>query len=73
MTPKEQIEHLIDEHIVNSRKAKRNREILKARLIDGDTIQEIAEEFGMSKEQIFRIIHRYGDPILIKLSEMTGN
>lgn len=71
MTKRETIEWLIDENVVGDRKAKRNREILKARFLDGETIEDIAEMFDMSPKQIFRIIHRHGNPLLIKLSKMS--
>lgn len=72
MTRREMLEWLIDENVVGHRRAKRNRDILRSRFLDGDTIEEIAEKFDMSETQISRIIHRYGDPLLIKLSKMTG-
>lgn len=71
MTRKQALEWLIDENIVGYRKAKRNREILRARFFAGDTIEEIAEQFDMSPRQISRILTRYGNPLLIKLSKMS--
>ena len=71
MTQRQAFEWLINENIVGHRNSKRNREILKARFLDGESIERIAEDFDMSSSQIFRIIHRYGDPLLIKLSKMT--
>lgn len=49
-----EIEELIDEWIFK----KRNREILKRRLLDGITYERIAEEFGMSTRQIKNIVYR---------------
>lgn len=49
-----EIEELIDEWVFK----KRNREILKRRLLDGITYERIAEEFGMSTRQIKNIVYR---------------
>ena len=56
---------LIDEY-VNS---ERNRAILKKRFIDGYTFAQIAERYEMSEAQISRIVHRYGDPLLLMLDK----
>ena len=60
------MEELINEKIVG-KKAERNRKILKLRFLVGLTFAEIAEEMGMSDIQISRIVHRYGDPLLLML------
>lgn len=57
---------LIDRY-VNGRKALRNREILKSYYLHGFTYEEAAEKYEMSVAQVGRIIHKYGDPILIML------
>ena len=62
------MEKLINEK-VTGRKCERNREILKLRFLRGLTFEEIAEIMQMSDKQIGRIIHRYGDPLLILLSK----
>ena len=49
-----EIEERIDEWVFK----KRNREILKRRLLDGITYERIAEEFGMSTRQIKNIVYR---------------
>ena len=49
-----EIEELIDEWVFK----KRNREILKRRLLDGITYERIAEEFEMSTRQIKNIVYR---------------
>ena len=49
-----EIEELIDAWVFK----KRNREILKRRLLDGITYERIAEEFGMSTRQIKNIVYR---------------
>jgi Mor family transcriptional regulator len=48
---------LIDERI-RGRNAKRNREILKRRLIDGITYEKLAEEFELSTVQVKRIVYK---------------
>lgn len=62
------MEQLINEK-VTGKKCERNREILKLRFLRGLTFEEIAEIMQMSDKQIGRIIHRYGDPLLIILSK----
>jgi RNA polymerase sigma factor (sigma-70 family) len=62
------MERLIDEKITG-RKSARNREILKLRFLQGLTFAEIAEKMDMSEVQVGRIIHRYGDPLLIMLAK----
>ena len=62
------IERLIDEKVTGW-KSERNREILKLRFLQGMTYAEIAEKMKMSDIQIGRIIHRYGDPLLIMLAK----
>ena len=59
---------LIDEKITG-RKCERNRQILKLRFLRGLTFEEIASEMQMSDKQIGRIIHRYGDPLLLILAK----
>ena len=49
-----EIEHLIDEWILNER----DRKILKRRLIDGICYEPLAEEFDLSVRQIKNIIHK---------------
>lgn len=61
-----EMEHLINENVTGKR-SERNRAILKMRFLKGYTYAEIAEHFQMSEIQIGRIIHRYGDPILLML------
>ena len=45
---------LIREHVHNER----NREILKRRLIDGRTYEQLAEEFDLSTSQVKRIVYK---------------
>lgn len=61
------MEKLIDEKITG-KKCGRNRVILKLRFLQGLTFAEIAEHMDMSEAQIGRIIHRYGDPLLLMLA-----
>lgn len=48
------MDRLIDEWIFS----KRNRLILKRKLLDEETYEKIAEEFGMSIEQTKRIVKK---------------
>jgi hypothetical protein len=54
-----QISEVIDEWI----HSKRDREIMKSRLIDGLTHEKLAEEYDMSVRQIKRIIYKNMDII----------
>jgi Sigma-70, region 4. len=58
MTSNAEIIATIDNY-VRGRNAERNRAILKRRLIDGVTLERLAEEFGMSVTQIKDIIRKY--------------
>ena len=62
----EQLNTLIDRY-VNGKKAERNRSILKSVYLDGKTYEEAAEICGVSPIQVSRIMHRYGDPILLMM------
>ena len=62
------MEKLIDEKITGKKSA-RNRQILKLRFLQGMTFAEIAEAMDMSEIQVGRIIHRFGDPLLIMLEK----
>ena len=48
------VDALIDEWIHSAR----DREMLKARMIDGLTYERLAEEFGMSVSQVRRIMKK---------------
>jgi hypothetical protein len=61
--PRSEIEHLIDEWIVNMTNAERNREIMKRRYIDGVTYDRLAFEFDMSEWQIKYIVKTCGEKI----------
>lgn len=52
----ENLNMIIDNHI-NGFKAYRNRHILKRRLCDGLTFEELAEEFDMSVRQVKKIVY----------------
>ena len=58
-----EIEHAIDEWIFNER----NRKILKRRLLDGITYENLAEEFDMSVRQIKKIVYKCTDQLLKRL------
>lgn len=47
----------IDEWIIG-RNAKRDREIMKARYVEGLCYEPLAERFGMSARQIRRIVYK---------------
>lgn len=49
-----EILYLIDEWIFNAR----NRDILKRRLLDGLTYEEIAEEFHLSVQAVKSIVYK---------------
>lgn len=53
----EEIRQVIDNY-VRGRNGERNRAILKRRIIDGITLEKLAEEFDMSVSQIKEIIYR---------------
>lgn len=55
---KEQLENAIDSCVVLQGHAERNRNILKRRLIDGITYEQLAEEFDLSVQAIQKIIYR---------------
>lgn len=57
-----EIESAINEHIVG-RNAQRNRAVLKRRLLDGLTFEQIAEEFNLSVRQTYNIIYKYENKI----------
>lgn len=57
---KTQIAAIIDEWIVGYM-AMRDRQILKRRLIDGLTFEQLAEEFDMSTRQIQNIVYKRMD------------
>jgi DNA-directed RNA polymerase specialized sigma24 family protein len=50
-----EIDHLIDEWIIG-RNAERNRAILKRKLFDGITYEDLADEFDISVRQAKRIV-----------------
>ena len=56
--------HLIDEHIHNAK----YRDILKDRLVNGYTIEVIAEKYDMSVRGVKYIISKCEDKIFPKLS-----
>lgn len=54
-----QIRELIAEYIHNAR----DRAIMERRLIDGLTLEQLAEEFDMSDSQIKRIVKRLSETL----------
>ena len=57
MTSNDEIRAVIDNY-VRGRNAERNRKLLKRRLIDGVTLERLAEEFDMSVTQVKDIIKK---------------
>ena len=53
-----EIEYLIDEWIVGTNHAERNRRIMKRKIIDGLTFEKIAEEFELSDVQVKNIVYQ---------------
>lgn len=58
-----EITALIREHVHNER----NREILKRRLIDGRTYEQLAEEFDLSPRQVKNIVYKAEKILFSKL------
>lgn len=66
------MEALIEEYVTGPR-SKRDREILRSYFLEGaGSYEVIAEQFGMSANQIGRIIRRRGDPLLIMIETEEG-
>lgn len=63
---KTELESMIDEYIIGF-KAERNRQLMKRRLCDGLTFEELAEEADMSVMQVKNIVYREMDIILSKM------
>ena len=57
---------IIDSY-VRGRNGERNRAILKRRIIDGVTIEALAEEFSISVTQVKRILKK-NLPLVLRLS-----
>ena len=53
-----EIEYLIEEYIVGMSHAKRNRDIMRSREIDGLTFEEIAEMYDLSTVQVKNIVYQ---------------
>lgn len=52
-----EIREIIDNY-VRGRNAERNRQLLKRRIIDGVTLEKLAEEYSLSVTQVKDIIRR---------------
>lgn len=63
-----ELDALIDRY-VNGRKAERNRRILKEYFLHGKTYEQTAEICGVSPMQVSRVVHKYGDPILLMMDK----
>lgn len=67
MTSNAEICEIIDNY-VRGRNAERNRALLKRRLIDGITLERLAEEFELSVTQVKDIIRTNLPLVLSRLS-----
>lgn len=61
--PRSEWERLIDEWIFNER----DRAILKRRLLDGRTFEQLAEEFDLSTQNIQRIVYKAQNKLFFKI------
>ncbi len=61
--PRSEWERLIDEWIFNER----DRAILKRRLLDGKTFEQLAEEFDLSTQNIQRIVYKSQNKLFFKI------
>lgn len=61
--PRSEWERLIDEWIFNER----DRAILKRRLLDGKTFEQLAEEFELSTQNIQRIVYKSQNKLFFKI------
>lgn len=55
--PKSEWEHLIDEWIIGSH-AERDRALMRRRLFDGICFEPLAEEFGLSVQQVKSVFYK---------------
>lgn len=65
-----QICMLVDEWVVGNH-AERNRSILKRRFCDGITLEELAEEFNLSVNQIKNVIYINKDKLQHHIGQFT--
>ena len=61
--PRSEWERLIDEWIFNER----DRAILKRRLLDGKTFEQLAEEFDLTTQNIQRIVYKSQNKLFFKI------
>ena len=66
MYSRSEIENLIDTYIVG-RNAIRNRQILKDKLIDGLTYEQIAEKVDLTDRQVKNIVKKAKNQLFTKL------
>ena len=59
-----ELEHLIDEWILNER----DRKVLKRRLLDGVIFESLAFEFDLSVRHVKTIVYKYQDKLFSKLN-----
>lgn len=63
MLTRTKLDQTIEEYVVGSN-AVRNREILKRRLIDGETYEKLSEDFHLSTRHVKSIVRKYRNTIL---------
>lgn len=64
---REELENVINEYIVSCLHAERNRRIMKNRLINGESISEIARNEKLSEQTIQKIVIKNEQIIFNKL------
>lgn len=62
------IDYLINEYVIG-KDAKRDREILRLKFLDGLTNEKIAEIMDLSPTTVQRVVRRRGDKILLLVNE----
>lgn len=60
-----QIKELIDEYIHSDR----DRQMLKSRLVDGLTFEQLAEKYDLSVRQVKRIVYKRQDAVFKYLED----
>ena len=63
-----ELQHIIEEWI----KSERDRGIMKRRLIDGITIEKLAEEYDLSVKQVHRLTMKYSEYLYALCNEWVS-
>jgi DNA-directed RNA polymerase sigma subunit (sigma70/sigma32) len=64
-----EIEDIINNNIISCLHAERNRKIMKRRMLDGLTVEELAKEFDLSEQNIYRILCKNEDLLKLRLNK----